>query len=95
MERQSELLECLRATDANLCEVGVGVCEIEIEGIESDRAFAAARWDLFAFSAVLHVFRIGTTHRALVVYQAPHPEIDRWVAALGSARCLSRANAGV
>jgi hypothetical protein len=76
------------AEDANVPGADVGVCEIEIDGIESDLAFAAARWDLFAFPDVLHVLRIGSLNRALVVYRGPRPEIDCWVGALRSARCL-------
>lgn len=78
------------AEDAEASGAEVGVCEIEIDGIESDLAFAAARWDLFAFPAVLYVLRIGTINHALIVYRGDRPEIDRWIGAVPGARFLSQ-----
>jgi hypothetical protein len=66
----------------------MNVSELRIEGAQNDATLAAARWALFVFSEIRHVYRIGTTDQAAVLHTgeaAPH----RWVAALADAGCAA------
>jgi hypothetical protein len=60
----------------------VNVYELRIAGIGSDARLAAARWELFVFPDVRHVYRIGTTDHAAVLYEGAQPDVRRWVAVL-------------
>lgn len=72
----------------------MNVCELYVETARSDRGLAAARWELFAFPEVSHVYRVGTTNRAAVLYVGGEPDLGRWLAALREAGIEAYASTG-
>ena len=70
------------ASAASGADLDSRVCEISIPGIAQDATFAAARWELFRFPTVRHVFRIGTTSRALIIYAGHEPQLRDWMSAV-------------
>lgn len=63
----------------------MNVYELRIAGAESDARLAAARWELFVFPDVRHVYRIGTTDHVALLYEGKRPDVRRWVAVLEQA----------
>jgi hypothetical protein len=75
-------------------EVDVNVYELRIAGAESDARLAAARWQLFVFPEVRHVYRIGTTEHVAILYEGAQPDVRRWVAVLEQAGYTAEAPEG-
>ena len=72
----------------------MNVCERCLDGARGDGRLAAARWELFAFPEVRHVYRIGTTNRAAILDEGEQPDLGRWLAALRDAGYEARPGAG-
>lgn len=60
------------------------VYELQIEGTESERGFAAARWELFQFHEIRHVCRLGSGGHVALLYNG-EPTPAEWVEALRDA----------
>ena len=63
----------------------MNVCELRIAGVERDVTLAAARWELFAFAEIRHLYRIGSTNQVVILYDGAQPDDGRWIAALDRA----------
>jgi hypothetical protein len=56
----------------------VNAYELRIRGLDNLLSFAAARWELFAFPAVLDLTRGEGRHRFVVLYKGDQPDPDAW-----------------
>ncbi len=83
LTRSSSALPCGVSTP-HVTEVGMNVCELQLEDAAGERAFAAARWALFSFHEIRHVCPLGVGGQIAVLYDG-EPAVDAWLDALQTA----------